>query len=78
MSAPSQDETPDALDREFALDRSRVELADTFEQADARDRAFWHAQTPDKQLRYLEYLRRLNYGKDRAAARPQRVLEIAE
>jgi len=58
------------------LDRTAFEVFSSFEEADAADRAYWHARTPQERVRYMEYLRRQNYG-SRATERLQRVLEIA-
>ncbi|MBE2271116.1 MAG: hypothetical protein IAE80_22975 [Anaerolinea sp.] len=44
---------------------------------DHDDKVYWWSRTPDERLRYMELLRRINYG-DRATARLQRVLEIAQ
>src|SRR5262245_10368398 len=61
----------------FRLDRSHVELFDSFEKAEDADRQYWLSRTPEERLLYMEYLRRLNYGRA-ATARLQGVLEIAE
>jgi hypothetical protein len=42
------------------------------------DIAFWRAQTPQARLRYMEYLRQINYGKAATAGRLKRVLEVAK
>ena len=41
------------------------------------DKAYWLSRTPHERLRYVEMLRRINYGY-RATSRLQRVLEFAE
>ena len=48
--------------------------------ADARDQAYWQAQTPAARLRELERLRQLNYnyGQGKPLPRLQRILKIAE
>ncbi|GAB5537582.1 MAG: hypothetical protein Rubg2KO_38310 [Rubricoccaceae bacterium] len=58
------------------MDRTAFSVT-TFEEADAEDRAFWHAQTPGARLRALEYLRRTHYG-DAATAPIQRFFEFVE
>jgi hypothetical protein len=52
-------------------------VVESFAEAEAADRAYWWVRTPLERLRHTETLRQLNYGK-RAAARLQRVLEVAE
>lgn len=61
----------------FRLDRSKVEIADSFESAALSDRLYWHSRTAEERLLYMEHLRRMNYGRA-ASERLQRVLEIAE
>jgi hypothetical protein len=41
------------------------------------DREYWQARSPRERLRHMALLRRINYG-DRATARLQRVLEVAQ
>lgn len=41
------------------------------------DKEYWLARTPQERLRQVELLRRINYG-HKAAARLQRVLEVAQ
>ena len=61
----------------FRLDRAHVEVVDSFEEGEKRDREYWHSRTPEERLLYMEYLRRTNYG--RAALAPLvRVLELVE
>ena len=48
----------------------------TLAEGDARDRAWWWAQTPAFRLQTIQHLREVNYG-DAATGRLQRVLEIA-
>ena len=62
----------------FPLDRGHIEVAGSFDEADAADRRYWHSQTPQRRLLYMEYLRRINYGTQCATQRLQRVLEFAE
>jgi hypothetical protein len=48
-------------------------------EADARDQAYWLAQTPAARLRELERLRQLNYnyGQGKPLPRLQRILRVA-
>ena len=65
-----------SLTDEFGrLDKSRLTVVSSFEEAEAANKAYWMSVTPEKRLRYLEYLRRLNYG-HRATARLQRILKV--
>ena len=66
-------EQPDDL--EHRVNRSAFTVFNSFAEADAANRAYWHSRTPDERVRHAEYLRRLNYG-SRATEPFQRVLEI--
>jgi hypothetical protein len=57
------------------IDKSAFSVKRTFDESD--DKAYWQSRTPYERLRYMETLRRLNYG-DKATARLQRILEIAQ
>ncbi len=57
------------------VDRSVVVVKNHFDDHD--DKLYWWSRTPGERLRYMELLRRINYG-DRATARLQRVLEITQ
>jgi len=57
------------------VDRSVVTVKNRFDDHD--DKVYWWSRTPDERLRYMELLRRINYG-DQATARLQRVLEITQ
>jgi hypothetical protein len=59
------------------LDRTAFSVVDSFEEAEKLDEQYWLSRTPDERLQHMELLRRINYGDD-AAARLQRVLEVAE
>jgi hypothetical protein len=59
------------------IDRTAFSVVSSFEEADRDDKEYWLSRTPQERLQYMELLRRLNYGSI-AAARLQRVLEIAE
>jgi hypothetical protein len=47
-------------------------------EADAADRAYWLAQSPQARLEALELMRQVAYGYDPATARLERVLEVVE
>ena len=57
------------------VDRNKFSVASDFDDADVT--RYWHSQTPRARLRYMEELRRMNYG-DLATKRMKRVLEIVE
>jgi hypothetical protein len=44
---------------------------------DSDEKAYWLSRTPQERLEHIQLLREINYG-DKASARLQRVLEIAE
>jgi hypothetical protein len=44
---------------------------------DSGDKVYWLMQTPSERLKYMELLRRINYGTG-ATARLQRILEVVE
>jgi hypothetical protein len=60
------------------LDKSTVEVFETFEEAEAKDRAYWLAKTPIERLAACELLRQITYGYDPATARLPRSFEILE
>jgi hypothetical protein len=57
------------------IDRTGLSISDHFE--DPEQTCWWHSQSPEVRLQHMMALRAMNYG-DRATARLQRVLEIAE
>ncbi len=57
------------------LDRTCISISDDFD--DPEMTQWGHAQTAEFRLQHMMALRAMNYG-DRASARLQRVLEIAE
>jgi hypothetical protein len=57
------------------LDRSVINVFSSFAEAEEANRTYWFSRTPQERLRYMEQLRRMNYGR-RATARLQRVLEF--
>ena len=56
------------------LDRHAFSVSSSFDTSE--ETRYWWAQSPEARLRHIERLRQINYG-DQAAARLQRVLEIA-
>ena len=46
------------------MDRSKVEICTSFDDAELRDRRYWLTKTPTERLAALELLRQLNYGYD--------------
>ena len=59
------------------LDRTKISIFSSFEEAERADEEYWFSRTPEERLEQVELLRRINYG-DAATARLQRVFEIAE
>jgi hypothetical protein len=59
--------------RAIPLGRTALSVAPLFDSSD--ERSFWISRTPAERLRYLEVLRRINYG-PRAFGRLERVLEV--
>lgn len=53
-----------------------LEKVDSFAEAEAQTRAYWHAATPAERLNGLETLREQLYGEDQAGRRLQRFLEL--
>lgn len=62
------------VDQSGRVDRRVFVVGTGFDDED--DKAYWWSRTPAERLRYMELLRRINYG-HRATERLQRVLEIA-
>lgn len=54
----------------------KIVVADSFAEAEAETRAYWHAATPAERLTALEKLREPFYGKDQIGGRLQRFLEV--
>lgn len=69
---------PTALEARAARRRAEWKLivADSFTEAEAETRAYWHAATPAERLNALEKLRKPFYGKDQIGGRLQRFLEV--
>jgi hypothetical protein len=53
-----------------------IVVAESFADAEAETRAYWHAATPAERLNALEKLREPFYGKDQIGGRLQRFLEV--
>lgn len=66
--------------KQLRLDRTRIRIVNSFEEADRLDREYWARQTPHARLRELERLRQLNYGYGGSKPTPrlQRVFKIAK
>jgi len=58
------------------LDRSVVETASSFEEAERKDREYWWSRTPEERLAAAELMRQIVYNYDPSTARLQRVLEF--
>ena len=59
------------------IDRTAFSVVSLFE-ADAIDKAYWLAQSPQARLEALELMRQVAYGYNPATARLERVLEVVE
>jgi hypothetical protein len=46
------------------IDRSVIEVFDSFEEADRADREYWLSRTPAERLMALEHIRQLAWGYD--------------
>ncbi|OHB66795.1 MAG: hypothetical protein A2V70_17640 [Planctomycetes bacterium RBG_13_63_9] len=60
----------------YRVDRSAYCVASLEDESD--ERAFWQTQSPAARMEALEFLRQVMYGVDRATARLQRVLTVAQ
>ena len=65
------------LSDKYKLDRKHLELL-TFEEQQARDRAYWSYRSPEERLEACEFLRQMNYGYDATIARIPRILTVIE
>lgn len=65
----------DEIPSQPRLDRTAISISDEMEDRETRE--WWHRQTPLARLEHMQLLRLMNYG-PQAAARLQRVLEVAE
>ena len=62
------------------IDKTTITTAPLFDNARLRQvdiKNYWRSRTPQERLRYVETLRRMNYG-HRASTRLQRVLKITQ
>ncbi|MCW1884601.1 hypothetical protein OKA04_07640 [Luteolibacter flavescens] len=53
-----------------------LEVVQSFDEAEASERARWHAATPEERFEAAAQIRYIVYGKAAATARLQRVLEV--
>jgi hypothetical protein len=53
-----------------------LEVVQSFEEAEASERARWHAATPEERFEAAAQIRYIVYGKAAATAGLQRVLEV--
>jgi hypothetical protein len=54
----------------------KLETENSFAEAEAQTRAYWHSAIPAERLNGLETLREQLYGKDQTSQRLQRFLEL--
>ncbi|MGL4401386.1 MAG: hypothetical protein ACRCXD_16090 [Luteolibacter sp.] len=54
----------------------KIDVVDSFAEAETETRAYWRATTPAERLNALEKLRELFYSKDQIGGRLQRFLEV--
>jgi hypothetical protein len=59
------------------LDKSKVSIFSSFEEADEEDRKYWQSRTTYERLQHLELLRRINYGYDPNAS-IEKIIEVCE
>jgi hypothetical protein len=64
-------------DDPYPFDFSAFSVA-SFAEAEAEDRAYWHAKSPQQRLAALEQMRQINYDYDPVSDRIQRVFEVVE
>jgi hypothetical protein len=62
----------------IGLDKSKIDIVESFDEADRQDRAYWLSKTPLERLADCELLRQITYGYDPATARLPRSFEILE
>lgn len=63
---------------ELRVDKTAIEVFDSFDDAATRDREYWLSISPIERLAACEMLRQINYGYDPATARLPRSFEIIE
>ena len=62
----------------FRVDKEKLSVLSSFEEADEADKAYWHSKSPQERMAALELMRQINYGYDPTTERLQRVLEVVE
>jgi hypothetical protein len=67
-----------SLPPEIKIDKTAIEVFDSFEDAAKLDREYWLAKSPLERLAACELLRQIIYGYDPATARLPRSFEILE
>ena len=60
------------------VDRKTLQVEDMHADAEASDRTYWRARTPQERLRAVQIDRQVAYGRANTSRGLQRVLEIAE
>jgi hypothetical protein len=60
------------------LDKTAFEIVSSFEEAEAKDRAYWLSKAPIERFAACELLRQITYGYDPATTRLPRTFEILE
>jgi hypothetical protein len=60
------------------VDRTRIQVFDSFEESKRSEREYWMSCTPEERLTALEMLRRSTFGYDENERGLQRFFEIVE
>jgi hypothetical protein len=60
------------------MEKARIVVVDSFEEADRQDRELFWSMTPLQRWEIMEELRRRNYGDEAVSSRLLRLLEVAE
>jgi hypothetical protein len=53
-------------------------MFNSFEEAEAADIEYWHAQTPEKRLQTVELLRRMRFGYKRSSGKIAKVMRMID
>jgi hypothetical protein len=64
--------------RNIAIDKTKLAVFDSFEDAERHDRAYWLSKTPIERLAACERLRQITYGYNPTTARLPRSFEVLE
>jgi len=64
------------LRNHYRLDKTHFSVVSLDDPPD--DWKYWLSQPLEERLRFVEYLRQMNFGYERTSARLQRILEVAE